>query len=149
MKSLSMAIGVALLSFATHSFACCSDDRMTRLFGAGTERGAQIVWEVASTRIDRQASWAPEDGPPPLAITKAVELGATWMRKKHPEIKEFNADQISLHSYSHTNGARSGIWYYQVDYSPVVGGNRLRGDFGVYTAIVLFDGTVVEPTTVK
>jgi hypothetical protein len=124
-------------------------EKLVELMSYGSEGGSQTIWEVSRARLDRQAKWAPETGPPPLSIAKACEVGATWLKGKFPEIKEFQAEEVILQSSSHVDGRREGVWYYHVDFNPVVGGHSLRGEGGIYTVVVLFDGMIVESRTVE
>jgi hypothetical protein len=119
------------------------------LMSMGEEGGPRTTWSVSNERMRAQKTWAPSDGAPPLSITKAVELGSTWLRSKHPEIKDFRADNIDLFSWQSLRGSAQGIWYYRIGFSPVVGGQILHGNYESFATVVLFDGFVVEPTITK
>jgi len=144
---------VFAFSIAALPIIGCGRDRndTAMLFAVGSDSAARLTWSVRNERLDSQSLWAPEDGPPPLGIAKACELGATWLKSKHPEIQNFEVEQIALHSYRHIQGKRGAVWYYNIDYNAVVGGQTLalRHDIGAFTAVVLFDGFVVEPTQSK
>jgi hypothetical protein len=143
---------VAFLIASLPMIGCGRDQNdSATLFAVGSDSSARLTWSVRHDRLDSQSLWAPEDGPPPLGIAKACELGATWLKRKHPEIQNFEVERVTLQSYMHIQGKRGAVWYYNIDYNAVVGGQTLalRHDIGAFTAVVLFDGFVVEPTQAK
>lgn len=72
-----------------------------------------------------------------------MELGETWLRKRHPDLQKLVVSQVTLKAQGESGpGTREG-WFYRIEYQPVVAGKRLWG--GEFVAVVLFDGTVVVP----
>ncbi|HEY7292219.1 MAG TPA: energy transducer TonB [Vicinamibacterales bacterium] len=103
--------------------------------------GRTIVWDVARERADHQPSWQPEtSAAPPLAIGDAIRAGQAWVTKIRPEVKTQALMTASLVRFGGTR------WYYRVEFAPSVD-NRI-GDERI-TAIVLLDGSIVEPRTEK
>lgn len=101
-------------------------------------------WEIARDTWQAQPKWTPaSDGPPPLTIKKAVELGETWLRKRHSDIKKLVVHQVALKTQAGSGPDVTDGWFYRIEYQPVVAGRRLWG--GEFVAVVLFDGTVVVP----
>lgn len=96
-------------------------------------------WAVAKPTWDAQPRWSPVAAPP-LPMGKALELGEAWLRKRHPEVRQFAVASITLKPREAGEGER---WFYRLEFQPVVGGQRLWG--GQFVAVVLFDGTIVEP----
>jgi hypothetical protein len=102
------------------------------------------TWEVSRQRWGAQPTWTPSSsGSPPLPIAKAVELGEGWLRKRHADVKQFAVSSVALRPQSSSGQDIVDGWYYRLEFQPVVAGQRLWG--GQFVAVVLFDGTVVEP----
>lgn len=112
------------------------------LFGQGDTQ-TMYQWVVPWKKFVAQPQWTPSSGNPPLPIAKAAEVADAWIKKKNPDIKAFSISSIAL-AVSHTwHGKPEDRWYYKIEFQPIVGGQRLFG--GQFLAVVLFDGTVVEP----
>ncbi len=99
-------------------------------------------WEVPRKQYEALSKWSPADGSPPLAVNKALEIGSAWIKKRHPDVKQFDSSSLSF--------VRAGCcvsgderWFYRIDFQPVVSGQRMYG--GQFIAVVLMNGTVVEP----
>jgi len=99
-------------------------------------------WEVPRKQYEALPRWTPADGAPPLAVNKALEIGSTWIKKRHPDVRQFDSSSLSF--------VRAGCcvsgderWFYRIDFQPVVSGQRMYG--GHFIAVVLMNGTVVEP----
>jgi hypothetical protein len=132
-----------LLLLAWPSIATANE---VTLFGQG-DMETMYNWAVSNEKLLAQPQWSPAAGPPPLPISKAVDLARAWMKKRHPDVKDFAIASVTL---APSNACCSGAterWYYRVEFYPIVGGQRLYG--GHFIAVVLFDGTVVEPTAEK
>jgi hypothetical protein len=70
------------------------------------------------------------------------------MRVAYPEIKQFAVNAVTLAQVTACcENGMANKWYYRIDLSPIVGGKVLYG--GQFTAVVLFDGSVVEPRKEK
>lgn len=101
-------------------------------------------WEVSRQKWAAQPKWSPaSSGPPPLAIAKAVEIGEAWLRKRHADVKQFFVASVALRLQSSFGPDTSEGWFYRLEFQPIVAGQRLWG--GQFVAVVLFDGSVVEP----
>ena len=135
-------LAILMLAIAS-SFAAAQSQRAVFLQGEGRENIMQR-WEVASEKWQAQPKWTPaSDAPPPLAIPRAVELGETWLRKRHPDLKVLAVNQVTLKAQGESGPNTKQGWFYRIEYQPVVAGKRLWG--GEFVAVVLFDGTVVIP----
>jgi hypothetical protein len=113
------------------------------LLGEGRDNVMQN-WEVSRQQWSAQPKWTPTSGgPPPLPISRAIELGEAWLRKRHSDINKIAVGSITIRPQA---GSSLGIeegWFYRIEFQPVVAGKKLWG--GELVAVVLFDGTVVEP----
>ncbi len=103
-----------------------------------------LNWEVSRQKWEAQPKWTPASaGPPPLEIAKAAALGEAWLRKRHPDVKQFAISSIALRPQASFGSEVADGWFYRLEYQPVVAGQRLWG--GRFVAVILFDGSVVEP----
>jgi len=112
------------------------------LFGQGDMK-TMYQWEVSSQKFSTQPRWSPSSGAPPLTIEKAVEIATEWIKKKNPEIKNFALTSVAFSVGQAWEAQPSERWYYRIEFQPIVGGQRLYG--GQFIAVVLFDGSIVEP----
>jgi hypothetical protein len=141
MKTAARAIGliVALLPV----LASAQPRGEVLLLGEGRDNVMQN-WEISRQQWQAQPKWTPaSSGPPPLAISKAVELGEMWLRKRHADINKLVVSPITIRPQSSSGPGVTEGWFYRIEFQPVVAGKKLWG--GEFVAVVLFDGTVVEP----
>ena len=135
-------LAVLLLALAP-AIAGAQHQRSVFLLGEGRDNVMQ-KWEVARAKWQSQPNWTPtSEAPLPLKIAKAVELGDAWLRKRHPDLKKLVASQVTLKSQGESGPDTREGWFYRIEYQPVVAGKRLWG--GEFVAVVLLDGTVVDP----
>jgi hypothetical protein len=116
------------------------------LFGQG-DMETMYQWEISNEKFNAQPSWSPTAGAPPLAINKAVEIADAWIKSKNPEIKKFSLSSVAFFASENWESQPSQRWYFRIEFHPIVSGQRLYG--GQFIAVVLFDGTVVEPRAEK
>ena len=121
--------------------AHAQSSRPVFLLGQG-DMATMHNWEVPRKQYEALPTWSPADGSPPLAVNRALEIGSAWIKSRHPDIKQF--DSLSL-SFVRAGCCVSGDerWFYRIDFQPVVSGQRMYG--GQFIAVVLMNGTVVEP----
>jgi hypothetical protein len=117
------------------------------LFGHGEMNGPMYNWEVTTQRFEAQPKWLPTNPALPLTIPKAVDAAQTWIKKKNPEVKEFAVSSIAISPIGCCSSKSQDRWYYRIEFNPIVGGQPLFG--GHFIAVVLFDGTLVEPRLEK
>lgn len=103
-------------------------------------------WDVPRKQYEALPKWAPRSNAVPFSIADAVRTSEEWIKKRHPEVKKFDVSSVSL--------VRAGCcvpsderWFYRVEFRPVVAGQRLHG--GHFVAVVLLDGSLVEPKAEK
>jgi hypothetical protein len=116
------------------------------LFGHGSGDGLMYQFEVPAERVEKLPGWNPSDRPPPLPISTAVTTGETWIKARNPEIKQFELGAVTLSRVTWPSEFAD-RWYYRIEFNPIVAGQRLYG--GQFTAVILFDGSVVEPRLEK
>ena len=112
------------------------------LFGEGTAEGVMYEFSIPMERAEKLPPWAPGNEFPPLTIGNALRTAEEWMKKRNPEIKQFEVSAITIAKMTYPPSFTD-RWYYRISFNPVVAGQRLYG--GQFTAVVLFDNTVVEP----
>ena len=118
---------LAILLFAlVPAISGAQHQRAVFLQGEGRDN-VMKRWEIARDRWQSQPKWTPaSDAPPPLTIAKAVELGETWLRKRHPDLKQLVASQVTLKAQGESGPDTREGWFYRIEYEPVLAGKRLR-----------------------
>ncbi len=105
------------------------------------EDGKMLRFVAVEADVASIPAWRPEDGQAaPLDLRPAINLARDVVRKRHPEVGEFDVSSVRL---AHLEPPHKDQWYYLVQFRPVVGGQALKG--GLYFACVLMNGTVIEP----
>ena len=111
------------------------------LYGQGTPDGRMFEYSVPKAQFDKLPAWAVEKEPPPLAISRALELAKKATQAEHPEFTEFLVSAISLHQVgSHSGQTR---WFYDINMTPIANGGASYNSH--VTVILLMDGVVVKP----
>lgn len=105
--------------------------------------GTIYLWEISPARAESLAPWDPRTTLPPLASDAAMKAGEGWLKQQHPEIKTFEPSVVSLLRLRTPDR-----WYYRLAFDGIIGGKRVSDPAGL-VAIVLFDGSVVEPRVEK
>jgi protein TonB len=110
---------------------------------------ARQVFEITSDRAARLPRWDQSITPdPPLSASDARRAGERWLKVRNPHVKRFELVGLGLlQSFSGTVSAQcggtTGCWHYHLSFAPIDGERQLPG--GPYIAVVLLDGTIVEP----
>ena len=107
--------------------------------------GTRVELIVDSALVEKTPAWHPGQGEPPLSLARAIEIGAAWGKDRYKRFDSVEIREISLRSMGCS--ALRDRWYYVVDFTPVMDGNRMFGSFN--WAAVLFDGTVIGTTEAK
>lgn len=109
------------------------------------EDGTRSEISARPDQVAASPTWDGE-GEPPLAISAAVKAASDWMKDAHPGFTEFTIQRLEL-ARVYAPGA-SGRWTYQLtlDASGMLGGVVVKHQF---QAVVLLDGTVIQPTPYK
>ena len=101
-------------------------------------------WDVSREKWRAQPKWSPASAnSPPLPIAKAVELGESWLRKRHTDITKLAVSQVTLRGQSASGPGIDDGWFYRIEFQPIIAGKKVWG--ADLVAVVLFDGTVVVP----
>lgn len=105
-------------------------------------------WTITGDRFSAQPEWTPSSGTLPLTINKAVEIAESWIESKNPELKSYAVSGIEIASQRNLGQER---WFYKISFQPVIGGQRMNmmGNLGQFLAVVLLDGSIVEPRVQK
>jgi len=113
---------------------------MIRLFAYRPQNtGAFVVFDVTQMRATGQPHWMPDAEPPPLTVADAARIGRAWLAGRYPQVERFDLQGASL-----TRSRRPpniDFWYYQLNF--FAGTPQIQGPL---FAVVLADGTIVEPT---
>src|SRR5450432_1259025 len=111
------------------------------LYGQGTPDGRMFEYAVPKAQFDKSPRWAVEKDPPPLAISRALEVAKKAAQAEHPEFTELLVSTISLHQVGSHSGQKR--WFYDIAMYPITNGEASYDS--QVTVIVLMDGVVVKP----
>jgi hypothetical protein len=134
--TLVILLGVALGVSST--FACGGEHPVLR---TEKEDGTKIGLFISFDQIKATKKWSPEEGEPPLSISDAYSIVKDWGKKEYARYDSVEIRELKL--AQHGCSLFSNSWYYVVDFTPVLDGNKLWGS-GNWVA-VLMDGTVIAP----
>ena len=141
--------------FALSVFACLAVSLTTEVVSAQAVAGmipltrqpaadgTISLWEISPARAESLAPWDPRTGTPPLSVDAAMKAAEAWLKQQHPEIATFEPFDVTL-----LRLRRPDRWYYRLAFDGIVGSKRVSLPAGL-VAIVLFDGSVVEPRVEK
>lgn len=102
------------------------------------DSASQTVFDIPLERLASLPRWDdPTAGGPPLPSNQAAEIATNWIRQRQPGTTPQLSD-ITLRSEDSTNGR---VWFYVARFS----GASPDASRGPLAAVVLLDGTVVEP----
>jgi TonB family protein len=102
-----------------------------------TGDGRTDVWELSADRAASLPRWDPLTQEPPISLSTALQTGVEWVRKRRPN------DTFELLSVGLARPAAN-TWMYLMRFSPA----GQQGPRTIpATAIVLLDGSIVEPRT--
>ena len=109
--------------------------------------GTRYFYEISQERANALPQWDQRSMPdPPLSMSQARRAAESWLMSRIPEVKTFEV--TTLYFGKVLPGPCSGrivdCWYYRISFDPVVGGRRLNAA-SEFTAVVLLDGSIVEP----
>ena len=124
---------------------------MFLLTTANGQNGTRYVFEIPLDRAERLPRWDQRISlEPPLSMLEARKAAEAWFRIRAPEIRAFELVSLSLsRAVQRPQGGAcgaAGCWFYRMSFDPVVADRRLFGG-GDFTAVVLLDGSIVEPRT--
>jgi hypothetical protein len=132
---------LTLLTILLLPFGVRAQDSVTLFSQSGAK--ATYTWAVPMDRLQQTPAWTPSAGAPPLSISKAVAIAVQRLKAANPEFKRYDVLSLSLVAASRTADQPADHWYYKIELVPVIDGNRLYRL--QYVAVVLLDGTLVEP----
>ena len=107
-----------------------------------------FCFEVAASRIAGLPAWTEGSGDPPVSRGEAQSIGLHALRAEYPAIERFEVRGIELRDLKLRDGLRRrNIWYYEIEFAAVVGGERKSGSD--YITLVLLDGKAVSKERVN
>jgi hypothetical protein len=140
---------ILILTFCyfASTLASAQGNKMIALVGEGRNNVMQN-WEVTPEKWNAQVKWSPtSSNQPPFSIAKPIQVAENWLHKQHPDIKKLSLYQVTLRQPMQAFIDDDSRWFYKIEFQPIVAGRKLWG--GDFTAVVLFDGTVVVPRSEK
>lgn len=106
--------------------------------------GTTIGVLVSEAQHKKAPTWAPGRGEPPVSIARVADIAEKWAKVKYRDFDSAKIQSIDLTEYGCYGEPK--YWHYVVHFIPVKAG---KPQFGGYFAVVLLDGTLVEPTKIK
>ena len=136
-------ISYFLIFFANYSYAF--SDRCEDYFPMSTrlEGGKEIKLLLPGSKVFKSPSWSPASGEPPFSISSVFQSVTNWAADTLTRYDSVAIDSIALKKYGCSSDDPKEYWYYIVEYSPSIEGNRFWGS-GNWVA-VLMSGEVIEP----
>lgn len=108
--------------------------------------GKALQWKVSSEKWRQVPNWTPGTGPVPLEAHAAAVAALRWINAQ-PWASNFKGfDGVDLDSYPESSSPTNPTetrWYYKLSFRVKEGSKEYRLP---RQAVVLLDGTVVEPT---
>ena len=110
-----------------------------RLTAFRRQDGVSRVWEIEPRRAITLPHWNPDTEPPSLTVVDATRIARSWLAGRNRQAQRLDLQNVSL---SHVRSfAGIDFWFYQLNFF----GND-PAEPGPLIAVVLADGSVVEPT---
>lgn len=109
---------------------------------------SQLISKLSRDELIKTPAWQPESEYPPLSPRKAEDLGIATLAKIMGK-RQWTTPDISLQAFDVTQGTsdhRDIRWIYVLHFT-LLGMTAYEG--GHANIIVLMDGTVIEPKTIK
>ena len=110
----------------------------------GDANGTYYKFATTSDVVLKLPSWDPSKEQLPLAITDALAIAKKWCLVSHPKFDDVVLGGIEIEPIGWTTAKDK--WFFIFSFDPIIDGQRLYGQF---YAVVLMDGTVVEPKVSK
>jgi len=136
--ALALSVGAPAVSAQT-----AGDERV--LFSTSSEGGATTEFWASDAVLLKTPEWRPADGDPPLSVSRAVAIATAAARAQHPKFDDLEVRDV--HIMAASCGRAVTRWFYSIDFSPVIDGQKMYG--GNIGAVVLMNGDVVEPRIKK
>jgi hypothetical protein len=113
---------------------------------SGSDKELHFDFSISSERLAAQPDWSPTFTSIPLQPQQAAQAALAWYRAKYPSVDSLvSVTHLSLSTISLT-GSRK--WHYSVIFSVPSDARKTLPEEAVSVAVVLLDGTVVEPHSV-
>jgi len=138
-------IGVAAaVSLAASSLTAAQTPGEVTITSMGSPDGTVSLYSIPLARGSSIPTWDPlATSDPPLSFQQARVAAERWLASRTPEIKTFELSNAFF-----GRGGRCGndaCWFYRMMFNPVLSGRTLVGGGPDFTAVVLLDGSIVEP----
>lgn len=136
------SITFSALALAASAMCSAAQPGMTELQSESYVSGPLLTWEIPDARAASLRRWVPSQGNPPYPVDKAVKVATAWLKKRHPEVRQFAVSYVQLAPIAYGKPPAD-RWFYRIECDRVLDGKPVKG--GTFIAVVLFDGSVVEP----
>jgi hypothetical protein len=120
---------------------------------ASTQEPALGLWSysthvfcIEAARADAMIRWRSTAEALPFSISQAELLARGHVARRYPQLDEVDVESIQLHRVVN-RPEYSDLWYYLVMFVPPPFYRRDFGDDAYFLAVLMMDGSVVEPLT--
>lgn len=123
---------------------CLADDAHQHYITAtiNTEKKIEIEYAISRERLAAQQDWTPTDHDIPVQPQRAAAIALKWFHARYPFVaKSISISSIALQAIPLTDYHK---WHYTVSIDFPDDAHPKMAD-GVFQAVVLLDGTIVEP----
>lgn len=120
---------------------------MVRILSANLGDGTQEIWDVDRTRYEALPVWDPATATIPLTLNDALTAAETWLTRQHPDLKAWYATNAAL-----VRVGGGGAFFYRLSFVPEGTPASVlfpAGSNGRFSAVILLDGSVVEPKRIE
>jgi hypothetical protein len=107
--------------------------------------GVKTKFVTSLDVILKTPEWKENMSNPPLPLPKAVSLATVWMKKRNPKFDDFIVSGITIRRIGSSDLRNR--WDYLIDFNAIVDRRTVYGS--TFVAIVLMDGTIIEPKITK
>lgn len=123
------------------SFSLRTSDSPIVVLRRTEQDGSQTSFEITYQRFQQLPRWNPADAPvAPLATADAIRAATNWLQRTNRDGANLMLAAVSMRRFAVPTNNQ---WYYQLDFIPAV--RDPNAPMNTVTAVVLFDGAVVEP----
>ena len=137
---IKLILATLLLATTAQSLARTSPQGIVPLHAASYGESVR-EYSIIESQAEKLAKWDPAQTAAPLTTSQAITKARAWLKVRHPKFDGFEPTEISLRRVSYSRF--TALWYYTIRFDGLVG--QTRSYVPEMEAVVLMDGTVVEP----
>lgn len=106
-----------------------------------TENGEGYELYIPGSKVRAAGEWNPDRSEVPIQINQVFQISNKWAKSNLSKFDSIKIETITLSKYGCPIGGN--YWFYIVDYSPIINGQKLWGDGNWFA--VLMSKEVIKP----